>query len=281
LPGVLDFASTHNRNQETPTVLAVAILAIVQGLTEFLPVSSSGHLVLFGHVLRSERQGLVLDLVLHGGSLLVLLVHYRRDLFSLASRTFSSHPEAPELRRLLLSLIVATGITGTLGLLFQSELKAQFERPIVAALCLVVTAAGLFSTRLIRHEGTRSFGILVGVAVGLAQSLAMLPGISRAGATIVAGLWMGLKPEAAGRFAFLLAIPAIGGALLLELKDIGEAAAVGGASSLIVGFLVSVLASWVGLKLVLRFVERGRIAVFGVYCLLVGIVAAALISAGY
>lgn len=260
-------------------MLAVFLLAIVQGLTEFLPVSSSGHLVLFGHLLGTSDQGLTLDIVLHGGTLAILLIYYRKTLVSLLTRTLRDHPEREEMLDLLLSLSLATAITAGLGLGFKDWLESLFESPPVAASCLLVTGLFLLS----RHgrkdpDGTR-IGWKNAALIGLVQSFAILPGISRSGSTIVAALWLGLAPAVAARFSFLLAIPAIGGALLLELPDISGAA---GPSSgkLALGFIVAAAASWVGLRLVLNFVERGRLSLFGFYCLAVGLIALVLLGVG-
>ncbi len=248
---------------------AVVLLAVIQGITEFLPVSSSGHLVLFGHLLGVSEQGLTLDVVLHAGTLVVLLVHYRRELFGLVTRLGRAHPDSSEYRDLFGSLLVATLLTGVVGILLKDRIEEWFSRSEIAAVCLMVTGFVLLS-RLGRDSGKkRSIGLKLALLVGLAQTVAMMPGISRSGSTIVAGLWLGLEPIVAARFSFLLAIPAIGGAVLLEL---GKLTLQGGPALdvLAIGFGVSVLASWVGLKLVLRFVERGRFSLFGFYCLALG-----------
>ena len=249
-------------------MIVVIILAIVQGLTEFIPVSSDGHLVLAGYLLGAiDQRFLDFVIFLHAGSLLVLLIYYRNDLWALATRTLGSHPDTPELRNLAVAIIVATGVTGVIGLLVKDTIE-QWQDPWVAAVGLLFTGAELLSLYLIRMGSERRISIPVAILVALFQCAALLPGVSRSGSTIAVGLWMGLTPAVAARFSFLLAIPAIGGALLLELRHFSSLPVP--ASQLLVGFVVCTLVSWIALKIVLRFAEQGRISRFGWYCVVLG-----------
>jgi undecaprenyl-diphosphatase len=260
-------------------VLAVIILAVVQGLTEFLPVSSDGHLVLSGHLLGSlDPRFLDLVIFLHGGSLLVLLVHYRRDLWALATRTLGARPEAPELRRLLGAILVATGITGTLGLLAKEAVE-RLQQPAVAAAGLLFTGAALLSVRFAPRGGRGEVGVPTAALVALFQTLAILPGVSRSGSTIAAGLWCGLAPAAAARFSFLLAIPAIGGALLVDLRHIQTLPLPAG--HLAAGFLICTLVSAAALRLMLHYAQQARLGGFGVYCVALGGLALLAVGLGF
>jgi undecaprenyl-diphosphatase len=265
-------------------VLAVIIMAIVQGLTEFIPVSSSGHLVLFGHFLGLEQslsaeQEKAFDLVLHGGSLVVLLVYFRRDLVALLTRTLGSHPDTPELRAMLRALVLSTVVTALVALPLQHRFESLFQAPRVVCGFLLLIGLVLLSTRFVPPPRKGVPGVVQALGIGLAQAAsALLRGFSRSGSTIAAGLWLGLEPEMAARFSFLLAIPALGGAVLLSLRHLDFAAIQ--PSQYLVGFAVSMLASWIGLVVVMRFVLRGRIAAFGVYCIAAAAVGWILLSLG-
>lgn len=249
-------------------MLAVVILAIVQGLTEFLPVSSDGHLVLAGYLLGAlDASFLDLVIFLHGGSLLVLLWYYRADLWALGTRTAGSHPDTPELCRLLLAILVATAITGVLGILAKDTVE-QLQHPAVAACGLLFTGAELLSLRFAARGVLREVGLPAAVLIALFQTLAILPGVSRSASTIVVGIWLGLAPATAARFSFLLAIPAIGGALLLDLRHFSALPVP--FVQLAVGLLVCTLVSAVALRLVLHFVQKGRLEAFGIYCVALG-----------
>ena len=196
--------------------LEVILLAIAQGITEFLPVSSSGHLVVLAALF--ERFGVEMDekltvnIVLHLGTLLAILVFYRRRIYNLVS----------EDRRVIGLLAVGTIPAVIVGLTLQKYAKDLLVNPLLAGPMFLVTAAMLIWTR--NHQGgemqCRELSYWRAVVIGIFQAFAILPGVSRSGSTIVAGLVCGLKREEAATFSFLLAIPVIGGAGLLDLKDL-------------------------------------------------------------
>jgi len=271
--------------------LEALLLGALQGATEFLPISSSGHLALAQHFLGVVGPQVAFDVVLHGATLLAVVVVYRRDLArllravlgALASRELWSAPAAsvrrsPELG-LALSLVAGSIPTAAIGLLFQEPLEALFERPVVVASMLLVTGLVLQLPRWLpaRGEPRPAVGLLAAVAVGTAQGLAITPGISRSGTTITTALLLRITPEAAARFSFLLSIPAILGALLLKLPDLAGAAAPPPAL-LATGFATAFLVGWASLAALLALLRRGRFAVFSWYCWAVGLAALAALT---
>ncbi|HPF70456.1 MAG TPA: undecaprenyl-diphosphate phosphatase [Candidatus Krumholzibacteria bacterium] len=259
-----------------PEFVSMLILAVVQGLTEFLPVSSSGHLVLMQHLLGAREGDVFFDVVLHIGTLGSVVMVYRRDVLRLL-----------RLDRAALGYILALAI-GTVpavivGLLAKDTIERVFASPAFAGAGLLVTAAVLLSTRAARpapSDGRAWEPKLVApwraLVIGTAQAFAILPGVSRSGSTIAASLWTGLERAEAARFSFLLSVPAILGALVLQLMD-GGMTGVGGGAAL--QLLVAAAAAFgVGL-LAIRWtalaVVQAHFWKFSGYCLVVG--AAALL----
>ncbi|MEZ5333436.1 MAG: undecaprenyl-diphosphate phosphatase [Thermoanaerobaculia bacterium] len=268
------------------TSLEALLLGALQGATEFLPVSSSGHLALAQHFLGVEGPQVAFDVVLHVATLLAVVVVYRRDLTVLVRavvRGITTGPfwrspraavrDSPELA-LALALVLGSIPTAVIGLLFQDPLEALFERPAVVAVMLLVTGAVLQLPRLVSRggEGRERVGALTAVVVGTAQGLAITPGISRSGSTISAALVAGVAPAAAARFSFLLSIPAILGALVLKLPDLSGAAAAP-RPLLVLGFVTAFAVGWACLVALLALLRRGRFAVFSWYCWAVGLAA--------
>ncbi len=252
-------------------MLQILILAIVQGLTEFLPVSSSGHLVLLQHWFGTAEGDLFLDVMLHIGTLGSVLFVFRREVRRLLALDRAA-------LRYLLALAVGTLPAVAVGLSLRDTVAALFASPAAAAIALLVTAMILFSTRFTRERGEalpdpwqpRAPHLGRALLIGAAQALAITPGISRSGATIAASLWAGLPRAEAARFSFLLSVPAIAGALVLELIS-GDLPARGGwAGSLLgaaVAFLVGLAAiGWTARAVVGRFFWK-----FCFYCLALGV----------
>ena len=243
------------------SLIEAIILGIIQGLTEFLPISSSGHLVLTESLL-----GVTFELVLHIGSLAAVLIYFRRQLWKLASSVFK--PEMVRERRIILYLILGT-IPIVLGGLFLIEfIREAFSSPAQTSAYLFVTGIILFSTRFARQEHKR-INIPSALFIGVAQIMALLPGISRSGTTISAGMIAGVEPAEAAEFSFLLSIPAILGALVLKYRDltnIDPSLIVQYATGTTVSFVFSLLAVY----LVLRVVRRGKFIYFSYYCFAAG-----------
>lgn len=254
--------------------LEILILAVVQGLTEFLPVSSSGHLVVANAVLEAVGVPPAKDLVevsiaLHLGTLASVLVYYRREIARLLGAD----------KRVIPLLVLGTVPAAIVGVglkkgLSDSVSDGILENVLIAALMFPVTALILIAASR-KREGEGEYQRLSWgkvLAIGAAQAFAILPGVSRSGSTIAAGLAVGLGREAASTFAFLLAIPAILGAGFLETLDILEAGSTGTPMArLAVGFAVSFAVGWVALALLIQFVKRGRLAVFAWYLIPLGI----------
>ena len=199
---------------EVPQTAQVIILAIVQGIAEFLPISSSGHLVVLNALMGSEGGSLELNVVLHFGTLLAILVFYRDRIIKLLSDD----------RRVIPLLIIGTIPAGLVGLYLKKYHTDLLENALLAGFMLVVTGFLLMLFAKLPN-GTKKYPQLKippVILIGLAQAAALLPGISRSGATIVAGTATGLERQSAATFSFLLAIPAIAGAMVLEAKDMLE-----------------------------------------------------------
>ncbi|MCX7750406.1 MAG: undecaprenyl-diphosphate phosphatase [Candidatus Bipolaricaulota bacterium] len=250
-------------------MIRYALLGLVQGLTEFLPVSSSGHLALGGLLLGVESPGLALEAAVHLGTLGAVLLLFRRDLLGLAQGLARD----PGARRYVLLLALGTLPIALVGLLLGDVLEGAFASPRAVGAGFLGTAAllalGRVATRRTRREAVNAADALV---VGLAQGLALLPGISRSGATVAAGLVRGLRPEAAARFSFLLSIPAIGGASALALA---RAAGDPGLSlpALAVAFLCAFGSGLLAIRLFLALLRRGILGPFALYCALLGLAA--------
>lgn len=256
--------------------LYVTLLALVQGLTEFLPVSSSGHLAVLGGLFGfHESESLSLGIVLHAGSLAAIVVVYFRELCKFLR---------PERFHLLGMLIVATIPAGVVGVLLKRlHLDDMlFGDMLVVGIGFLITGAVLRLTgrgRLVaKSEGGEATPLeniswRQALTVGLAQMVAVTPGISRSGSTIATGVLCGLERSAAATFSFLMAIPVIGGAALLEvLKLCSDKEAAGGVphGALVLGFAVSAVVSLAALRLLLRLVRRGKLCWFSWYMFAVG-----------
>jgi undecaprenyl-diphosphatase len=241
------------------------ILGLVQGVTEFLPVSSSGHLVMAQTFLDVPAPGVFLEVALHVATLLSVMVVYRRKLGELLVGTVRG--EAAALRYVGM-LVLATIPVAVLGFLFRDAIEAAFDTPYVTGFMLLVTGVLLYSTTWgdsdRPHDEPRSRHAL---AMGFAQCLALLPGISRSGSTIAAGLWTGLDGERAAEFSFLMSLPAIAGAAILQISDVRSATIDG---PLITGFLVALVAGIAAIKSLVWLVRRQAFHHFAWYVWAVG-----------
>lgn len=255
-------------------LVEIIVLAIVQGLTEFLPVSSSGHLVVANALLeslgRAPTEDLVeVNIVLHLGTLLAVIVHYRQEILRLLTSD----------KRVAWYIVLGTIPAAVVGVFLKKFLSADqsaqvLENVLLAGVMFPVTAAMLvFAMRRKPGEGEYTqLSLGAAMAIGVAQAFAVLPGISRSGSTIAAGIALGLKREAAATFAFLLAIPAIAGAGVLEGMEALEAGTTGTSPlTLLAGFAVAFAVGWASLLLLIRFLRDGRLAVFAWYLIPLGV----------
>ena len=255
-------------------------LAIVQGLTEFLPVSSSGHLVLLQHWLGAYSGDVFLDVLLHVGTLGSVLCVYRAEI----RRLLRFDPPAIQY---IAAIVVGTVPAVIIGLLFKDPIERLFASPAAAGAALIFTGLVLFSTRGVRSSGRSHRGEWYPVPpalgrallIGCAQALAILPGISRSGTTITASLWLKLPRAEAARFSFLLSVPAIAGALVLHLLD-GVAPAGGNWIGAAVGALIAFAVGLVAIKLTAMAVIQRHFWKFAFYCLPLGVLVLLLLSRG-
>jgi undecaprenyl-diphosphatase len=247
---------------------------LIQGLTEFLPVSSSGHLVIVPAMLGWDEPPLGLTVLLHMGTLAALLIYFRAEIIGLILGVLGQGPDPAAARRIVRFLIIGTVPAVVAGLALGGFFENTFERPYESSIELVVTALMLigmerYGERARQHalDNGRAFGI------GVAQAFAILPGISRSGSTIGAGLLAGLSREEATRFSFLLSIPAIAGAGVLDLAK-GELI-ISGAS--LAGTVVSGVVGYASIHYLLRFVRTHSLNVFAYYLLAIGPISALII----
>ncbi len=237
----------------------------VQGLTEFLPISSSGHLVIIPALLGRDGPDIGTTAMLHLGTLAAVLVFYRADIAKMARF------DRPG-RRMITIIVIGTIPAVLLGLLFESTLDGLTTKPKVVAGMLVVTGVIMLATMMLR-QGRKTAEDLsptdAGI-IGLAQSFALIPGVSRSGMTISAGLARGLGRVEAARFAFLLGIPAIAGAGLLSVaRAFSEGAGITAAT--IVGMIVAALVGYWAISFLIRILGRIGLAPFGIYCVAAGL----------
>ena len=248
---------------------------MVQGLTEFLPVSSSGHLVFFQSVFGLAEPQLAFDVMLHLGTLLAVVVYFRTDVARILLGTWAwvrgrRGGESESEAKLLLWIVVASIPTGLMGVLLKDWFESLFSMPKTVGLMLLVTGLLLWLTRFAgRKQKTRGeMGVLDALVIGIAQGIAIIPGISRSGSTISTGLFCGLNRELAGKFSFLLSIPAILGATFLEFREIDAASGIG---VTLFGMAVSFFVGLVALKLLMNIVKKGKLSYFSYYCWAVGV----------
>ena len=256
------------------------VLGVVQGLTEFLPVSSSGHLVLLQHFLGFKGDNLLFDLLVHMATLLAVVVYFWRDLVALARSLVDR--EAAEERRLLFYILVATVVTGTIGLTFKGLLESLFYSPRLVVVTLGITGLVLFLAERFSwgHRSMYRFGWGPSALVGLAQGVAIVPGISRSGSTVAAALLLGMDREQAGRYSFLIAIPAIAGAFVLEVKGVKglPSADIG---PYLVGMAAAFLVGLASIKVFLKAITSKRLTWFAYYCWGVALVSLVLFLGGF
>ena len=254
--------------------LQAAILGLVQGLTEFLPVSSSGHLVLAQHLMGFREAELLFDVSVHVGTLFAVLVVFWADLYAMLRGLWAKDEEARQGKRLLLLVIVGSIPTAFIGLAFKDTFEALFCSTTAVGIALLFTGLLLFATQLVKPtaRGLEQTGWGRALIIGVAQGMAITPGVSRSGATIATGLLLGINRELAARFSFVLSIPAILGALALQIKDL-EAPAQTPWAPLVIGAVVAAVSGYIALKLLLKLVRGGRLHWFAYYCWALGITA--------
>ncbi|MDI6808547.1 MAG: undecaprenyl-diphosphate phosphatase [Candidatus Eisenbacteria bacterium] len=257
------------------TLFQGLLLGAIQGTTEFLPVSSSAHLVFAKSIFGIRTAGASLEVALHLGTLLSVLVLLRKDVVGILAYLFSSRRKKRahgiDERERVLGIIVGTLPAVIIGLTFKSALESTFSKPDFAGIALFLTGVFLLVTRRKSGEG-REARKRDWLYVGLAQAVAILPGISRSGSTIGTGILLGLRRETALKMSFLLSIVAIAGAAVVELPKISQAEVIAPAY-LIASAISSFLFGCLSVLALFRLVRRGAFEYFGVYCLVAGVLA--------
>lgn len=257
-------------------VLQAFVLGVVQGVAEFLPISSSGHLVLVPAVFGWEEfaGNVAFDVLLHAASLSAVIVYFRRDLWRMVRAVLSSGTELASERRLAWLIVAGTFVTGVIGLAFDDFFESLFHSPLWTGVFLLVTATFLtLAERLSRVPSHRpeTMTLRHALLIGLAQGAAIAPGISRAGATISAGLATGLSRDQAARFSFLLSTPII---LLATAKTafdaLSEGSTLPGPAACVVGFTASAIASYFAIAWLLGYLKSRSLYPFAIYTALLG-----------
>lgn len=253
-------------------LLNAIMLGLLQGVTEFLPVSSSGHLAIAQHFLPGFSQpGVLFDVLLHVATMGAVMLYFRRECTLLATAPFRRDEQALLYRRLLWLLVLGSVPTAVIGLLFKDFFVGLFHNLTVVASMLMVTGTLLYVSERLRR-GERKEDRLTwsdALLVGTVQGGAIIPGISRSGSTIAALLLKGVDGETAARFSFLLALPAIFGAALLSLGDMTAVATVE-LPGYLAGMLAAFVAGLLSIHLLLAVVRRRRLFAFALYCWLAG-----------
>lgn len=265
-------------------IIQAIIIGIVQGLTEFLPVSSSAHLIFAQNALGIESS-LAFDVFLHLGSLIAVLWFFRADIIrmiqafllsigDIIQHRFRQGLYSDPYKRLVWYVIVATIPVGLVGVLFESQVDSLFAGALyVPAFFLFVTGTILYlSQRMNSGEvDLENLSLKESIFMGLGQACAILPGLSRSGTTIAAGLVIGLDKEFAAKFSFILSIPAILGAFVVQLKDIGAVADFN-ILAVLFGFLAALISGYLAIKWLIELIQKRSLDIFAYYCWIVGII---------
>jgi len=250
------------------TVSEAVISGVVQGITEFLPVSSSGHLVILHHYLGIKEPQILFDIFLHVGTLLATVVFFWKDIISIGR-------EGGKLGLLLLTGLVPTGI---IGLLLHNFAERSFVNVHLVGLMLIITGLWLLAASIrpgknlpVKNSRWPGFKFWQALVIGISQGIAVMPGISRSGATIATGLLCGVEKETAARYSFLLSIPAIIGVVLLKLNT-GSIEHINiGIVPLLFGTVTAAVVGFFSIALLLSILKRWKLYVFSIYCFAIGL----------
>jgi undecaprenyl-diphosphatase len=257
------------------TVIESVILGIIQGLTEFLPVSSSGHLEI-GSVLLGvkSKDNLLFSIVVHGATALSTILVFRKDIFVIITDLLKFEwNESVEFSLKILISIIPVGIV---GVLFEDQIEAFFGGRVVLVGAMLMLTGLLLSFTFFKGKNTGEINYIKALLIGLSQAIAIMPGISRSGATISTALLLGVDKEKATRFSFLMVLIPIVGAMLLKVKDVIEEPSLASdisVISLLAGFIAAFLSGLLACKWMIRIVKKGKLIYFAIYCFIVGLIA--------
>ena len=246
------------------TVIEAIILGIIQGLTEFLPVSSSGHLVLFGNIFGVNGDFVLFSVLMHVATLLAVLVFFYKDILYLIKHPFS---------KLAINLYLATVPTVLIVLLFKGFIEDSFGGALLP-FCFMITAVLLIISQILSKHNNKQIGKAGAISMGIAQGIAVLPGISRSGATICTALILGYDRKESAKFSFLMSVPIIIASLLYELLPVlkGDSLHFVGVWQLILGFVFAFIVGLLSIKLMMKIVENLKLYWFSVYLIIISVV---------
>ncbi|MEO8158916.1 MAG: undecaprenyl-diphosphate phosphatase [Betaproteobacteria bacterium] len=258
---------------DLPLLIKALILGVVEGITEFLPVSSTGHLILAGDLLDFNTEtGKLFEIVIQCGAILAIVWEYRAKLISVLARL----PSDPQARRFAINLLVAFVPVAVLGLLFGKAIKAVLFKPVPVAIAFIVGGLIILWAERRKHEITvTSVDEMTwkdALKIGLAQTLALIPGTSRAGSTIIGGLFFGLSRKAATEFSFFLAIPVLFAASAYELFKHRNTLSADDLGLLAVGLVAAFASAFVCVRWLLRYISRHDFTVFAWYRIAFGMI---------
>ncbi len=265
-------------------IIQAIFIGIVQGLTEFLPVSSSAHLIFVQQFmgLSADQANLAFDTLLHLGTLLAVVSYFFKDIVEMIKAFFLSIADIfkgrfiqefrnNQYKKLAWLVIIGSIPAGIIGVLFKSAFEGMFHSVTLPAFLLLITGVLLFVSQRVNvgNRNIKQMGLKETLIIGLGQAIAILPGISRSGATISTGLLLGLEKEFVAKFSFILAIPAILGATLIQIKDIG----VGLDANMVpyvFGFLAALISGYLAISLLLKLIKERSLDIFAYYCWIAG-----------
>jgi undecaprenyl-diphosphatase len=266
------------------SVLQAFILGLVQGVTEFLPVSSSAHLVIVPELFNMPAPTVAFDVLLHVATLVAVVGYFLGDVVKIVVALFMprrmSKADVRYWRRLFFWLVIGSIPAAIIGAALSGFFEDLFASTAAVGIFLVVTslllwgadfATGRAAERKREGAGLRQMGPVDAVIVGFYQALAIAPGLSRSGSTIAAGIFLGFSRETAARFAFLLSIPAILGAFLFKLNDLGGSSGGPGGVALLIGFLAAAVSGFFAVRFMMRYLKDHRLRPFAIYTLVLGV----------
>ncbi|MEM0514152.1 undecaprenyl-diphosphate phosphatase [Pseudoalteromonas sp. YIC-827] len=256
------------------SILAIVVLAVIQGLTEFLPISSSAHLILPSQLLGWQDQGLAFDVAVHVGSLMAVMIYFRKEIGDILVAWFKSFGSqgATDDSKLGWYILLATIPAGIAGKLFEDLIEQHLRAAIVIAITTIFFGLVLWLADIKAKQSKNIYQLnwKSALLIGCAQAVALIPGTSRSGITMTAGLFLGLTKESAARFSFLLSVPVIGGMGLIKTIELATGEQAVDWQALILGAGLSFMAAYACIFLFLKFIERMGMFPFVIYRLLLG-----------
>ena len=241
--------------------IEAVILGIVQGLTEFLPISSSGHLVLMQHLLAINHPGIFLEILLHMGTLLAVIIYYYGDIKVMIIDGFNNRNDS---RNYIYCIVIATLPTVIVGFLINSKIESIFMTSIIKY-TFFITGLIIGSTYFVNSKNKKNVVLISALFIGIAQVFAILPGISRSGITIATALIIGIKNYQAAKLSFFMSIPVLIGAMLMQLININPDSIIL-SIPLFIGFISSFITGYLVIHWLLSIIIKGKFYIFSIYC---------------